>query len=84
MGLYPIIPSGKGLMKRAMMLVISEAFERHQLHRLEANIQPGNLASIALVESLGFRLEGYSPRYLNIAGQWRDYHRYAITVEDWQ
>lgn len=84
LGYYAFSPyNGRGLMKQAMELVISEAFGRHQLHRLEANIQPDNLASIALVKSLGFRLEGYSKRYLKIAGQWRDHERYAITAEEW-
>jgi hypothetical protein len=32
----------------------------------------------ALVESLGFEREGYSPRYLKIAGRWRDHERWAI------
>ncbi len=70
-------------MKQALRLVVSEAFNQLQLHRLEANIQPDNLNSIALVRSLGFRLEGHSLRYLKIAGQWRDHDRYAITAEDW-
>ena len=84
LGYYAFSPhSGKGLMKKALRLVISEAFDQHQLHRLEANIQPDNLNSIALVRSLGFRLEGHSLRYLKIAGQWSDHDRYAITVEDW-
>lgn len=85
LGYYAFSPhSGKGLMTQAMRLVISEAFGPHQLHRLEANIQPDNLASVALIRSLGFRLEGYSPRYLRIAGQWRGHDRYAITAEEWQ
>lgn len=84
LGYYAFSPhNGKGLMKQAMALVIAEAFGRHQLHRLEANIQPDNRASSALVESLGFRKEGYSPRYLKIAGQWRDHERFALTVEEW-
>ncbi|RKD76817.1 GNAT family N-acetyltransferase [Kushneria marisflavi] len=84
LGYYAFSPyDGRGLMKQAMALVITQAFHHHRLHRLEANIQPANVASVALVKSLGFRLEGHSPRYLNIAGQWRDHDRYAITAEEW-
>ncbi|XAM00935.1 GNAT family protein [Phycisphaeraceae bacterium D3-23] len=84
MGYYAFSPfAGTGLMKQAMTLALDKAFNELGLHRLEANIQPGNAASIALVQSLGFRHEGFSPRYLKINGQWRDHERYAITAEDW-
>ncbi|MCM2129783.1 GNAT family N-acetyltransferase [Larsenimonas rhizosphaerae] len=84
LGYYAFSPNqGRGLMKAALGAVISRAFETHRLHRLEANIQPANARSVGLVTALGFRLEGYSPRYLYIDGQWRDHERYAITAEEW-
>jgi hypothetical protein len=72
----------RGYMREGMDLVLDEAFGALALHRVEANIQPANHASVALARSAGFRLEGFSPRYLLIGGQWRDHERYAITVDE--
>ncbi len=74
--------AGRGLMGEAMALVLDHAFGPLSLHRLEANIQPGNAPSIALARGAGFRLEGYSPRYLLIGGRWCDHERYAITADE--
>lgn len=68
----------QGLMTKALRLSISELFIDVGLHRVEANIQPGNLASIALAKRLGFHREGFSPRYLKIDGEWRDHERWAL------
>jgi len=76
--------AGRGYMTEALELVLKYAFENLRLHRLEANIQPGNLASIALVKRAGFVCEGYSRRYLKICGRWRDHERWAIIAEDWR
>jgi [ribosomal protein S5]-alanine N-acetyltransferase len=84
LGYYAFSPhDGRGLMKEGLGLALSEAFGALGLHRLEANIQPGNRGSIALVRSLGFRREGLSPRYLSIGGRWRDHERWAILAEEW-
>jgi [ribosomal protein S5]-alanine N-acetyltransferase len=64
-------------MTEAVGLAICFAFETIGLHRVEANIQPENTRSIALVQRLGFTREGYSPRYLHIGGAWRDHERWA-------
>ena len=69
---------GQGYMQIGLRQVVRHAFKSAKLHRLEANIQPGNFASIALVKSCGFSKEGYSPKYLKIGGRWRDHERWAI------
>jgi ribosomal-protein-alanine N-acetyltransferase len=74
---------GNGRMTAAVGLAVSYAFSELRLHRIEANIQPGNWPSRALVQRLGFRLEGLSPRYLYVSGDWRDHERWAVLSEDW-
>ena len=67
-----------GLMTQAIRVMARVAFSALKLHRLEANIQPENLASVALVRACGFTKEGYSARYLKIRGRWRDHERWAL------
>jgi ribosomal-protein-alanine N-acetyltransferase len=71
-------------MREGIELVLHDAFAVLRLHRIEANIQPGNHASIALARGAGFSREGFSPRYLKIGGRWRDHERWAILAEDWR
>lgn len=73
--------AGRGLMAEALALAIRHGFDEIGLHRLEANIQPENQASIALVRRLGFRREGFSPRYLRIGGVWCDHERWALLAD---
>ena len=85
LGYYAFAPSVRhGYMREGLALVLDKAFGEIGLHRLEANIQPGNLASIALVGKLGFRLEGVSPKYLKVGGRWRDHERWATLKEQWR
>jgi [ribosomal protein S5]-alanine N-acetyltransferase len=72
----------QGYMTEGMRLVTRYAFTEMNLHRVEANVQPNNAASIALVRKCGFRLEGVSPRYLKIAGAWRDHERWALLADE--
>lgn len=74
--------AGTGHASAGVRLVIEYAFSALGLHRLEANIQPGNAPSKRLAQRLGFRLEGFSPDYLYIDGAWRDHERWAITAPE--
>ncbi len=73
----------QGLMGEALAAGLGYAFGPLDLHRVEANIQPGNEPSIALVRRAGFVQEGFSPGYLKIGGSWKDHERWALTKETW-
>jgi ribosomal-protein-alanine N-acetyltransferase len=74
--------TGNGYMTEAVSLVLRFAFNDLGLHRIEANVQPENLPSIAVLKRCGFKKEGFSRRYLKIGGRWRDHERWAIIKED--
>ena len=69
--------AGQGYMREGLLQVKEHAFRNLGLHRIEANIQPANAASIRLVRSCGFEREGLSRRFLFIGGAWRDHERWA-------
>jgi ribosomal-protein-alanine N-acetyltransferase len=76
--------TGKGLMDEAVRLILKHSFQNLRLHRIEANVQPENIASIRVLERAGFTKEGFSRKYLKIGGKWRDHERWAIIVDDWK
>lgn len=79
LGYYGSAPlRGQGYMAEGLRLLVRHAFTKLGLHRLEANVQPANTDSITLLRRCAFRKEGFSPRYLKIAGRWRDHDRWTL------
>jgi ribosomal-protein-alanine N-acetyltransferase len=75
---------GQGYMSEGLALVLRVGFGTLRLHRIEVNVQPANTPSISLVRRGGFTREGYSRRYVKIAGRWRDHERWALLAEEWR
>jgi ribosomal-protein-alanine N-acetyltransferase len=84
--------AGRGLFAEGLRLVVDLALGPEPrgmgLHRLEANVQPANVRSAAVLRGIGFRREGFSPSYLLMptlhgADEWRDHDRYALTRAEW-
>ncbi len=81
---YWVVPevAGFGITPTAVAMVCDYLFNQVQLHRVEIDIRPENLASLRVVEKLGFRFEGTKQRYIHINGAWRDHYVFAMTVEE--
>ena len=85
LGYYAFAPlAGEGYMAEGLALALGAAFGSLHLHRVEVNVQPDNTRSLAFVRGAGFVREGFSRRYVKIAGRWRDHVRYAMLAEDWR
>lgn len=74
----------KGYVTEAVSEIIEIAFNEMGLHRIEANIMPRNLPSMGVVEGLGFKNEGLSPKYLKINGVWEDHIHMVLLRENGQ
>ena len=74
--------AGKGITPTAVALVCDYLFNVVGIHRIEIDIRPENLASLRVVEKLGFRYEGLKERYIHINGAWRDHYIFALTHEE--
>ena len=74
--------AGRGVMPRAVAMVIDHCFFTAGLHRVEIAIRPENSNSLRVVEKLEIREIGYAPKFLHIDGAWRDHRIYAITKEE--
>ena len=72
----------QGYMSEGVTALCRWGLEKQGLHRIEANIMPRNLPSIAVAKRCGFQLEGMSPKYLRIAGVWEDHLHFVLLGPD--
>lgn len=73
----------QGYMSEGLGLMLSFAFQRLRLHRLEAATLPHNAASRGVLVKSGFREEGYAREYLCIDGRWQDHVLFALLRDEW-
>ena len=75
---------GKGYMQEALETLLTYAFNDLGLHRLEADVDPRNLASIKSVERLGFQREGFLRERWNVGGEIQDALFFGLLRPDWE
>jgi RimJ/RimL family protein N-acetyltransferase len=76
--------TGRGYASEAARAVLGLAFDTLGLHRVFAELDPRNDASIALCRRLGMREEAYFVQDMMFKGDWADTGLYAILDEEWQ
>ena len=74
---------GQGYMNEALQALLAYAFETLDLHRIEADIDPRNAASIKTVERLGFKREGYLRQRWQTNGEIQDAFFYGLLRHEW-
>jgi len=73
-----------GLMSETLVVMIDYAFSGLGLHRLEADTDVNNTASLALLEKLGFQREGLFRERWYVNGQRQDSVMLGLLKQDWQ
>lgn len=74
--------TGRGLATQAVEAAVALAFSDLRLHRVQAETLLDNMASQAVLARTGFERIGMAPRYIRIAGRWRDHLLFQRVDED--
>lgn len=74
---------GKGYATEAITCFLDYLFKQHNLHRVRANCDPQNIASIKLLERAGMRREGHLIKSLWFKNNWVDEMWFAILRDEW-
>lgn len=74
----------RGLVSEALATVLAHAFGEIGLHRLDADVDPGNIASLALLKKFGFRREGLTRESFLVHGHWHDSVILGLLEDDYR
>jgi ribosomal-protein-alanine N-acetyltransferase len=75
---------GRGVMRACLANVLHHGFKELHLHRLEAEVEPANIASTRLLQQLGFRCEGQRKEVCLKDGHYIDLNFFALLKSEWQ
>lgn len=73
----------KGFAKEVLSALVNFLFEEKSLHRIVETVDAENLASIKLLEAVGFRKEGHFIENIFFKGKWGSEFQYALLRKEW-
>jgi ribosomal-protein-alanine N-acetyltransferase len=74
--------NGNGYVTEAVSLAVEFAFNKINLHRVEAGVMPSNTASMRVLEKVGFHKEGIAKKSVKLNGKWEDHQILAIISDN--
>ena len=74
---------GRGYLTEALAGLLTFAFDTLELHRIEADVDPRNAASIRTLERLGFQREGFLRERWHVNGEIQDALFYGLLRREW-
>ncbi len=74
----------RGLAGDALRALFGWVFDQHGGHRIHASVDPRNLASVAMLRSLGLRQEAHHRESLWLGGEWVDDLIFAMLEHEWR
>lgn len=75
---------GEGLASDLLPPILDYAFGTLGLHRIDADVDPGNGASLHLLEKFGFKREGYLRECYQVHGELQDAVLLGLLAPEWR